>query len=65
MAASRNTVTTVAAVKLGVFTVISLVVTTVLAMIMGNFGFGSTTEYKALFSSASLLQRATTSGSRA
>lgn len=57
MSASRNTVTTVAAVKLGIFTVISLVVTTVLAMIMGNFGFGSTTEYKALFSSASLLQK--------
>jgi phospholipid/cholesterol/gamma-HCH transport system substrate-binding protein len=52
---SRNTVTTVAAVKLGMFTVVSLVVTTVLAMIMGNFGFGSTTEYKAVFSSASLL----------
>jgi phospholipid/cholesterol/gamma-HCH transport system substrate-binding protein len=55
--ASRNTVTTVAAVKLGVFTAVSLVVTTVLAMIMGNFGFGSTTTYKAMFSSASLLQK--------
>ena len=54
--ANRNTVTTVAAVKLGIFTAVSLVVTTVLAMIMGNFGFGSTTEYKALFSSASLLK---------
>jgi phospholipid/cholesterol/gamma-HCH transport system substrate-binding protein len=54
---SRNTVTTVAAVKLGIFTAVSLVVTTVLAMIMGNFGFGSTTEYKALFSSASLLTK--------
>lgn len=57
MSASRNTVTTIAAVKLGVFTVVSLVVTTVLAMIMGNFGFGSTTEYKAVFSSASLLTK--------
>jgi phospholipid/cholesterol/gamma-HCH transport system substrate-binding protein len=54
---SRNTVTAVAAVKLGIFTVISLVVTTVLAMIMGNFGFGSTTQYKAVFSSASLLSK--------
>lgn len=54
---SRNTVTTVAAVKLSIFTAVSLVVTTVLAMIMGNFGFGSTTEYKALFSSASLLTK--------
>jgi phospholipid/cholesterol/gamma-HCH transport system substrate-binding protein len=55
--ASRNAVTTVAAVKLTIFTVVSLVVTSVLAMIMGNFGFGSTTEYKAVFSSASLLTR--------
>ena len=54
---SRNTVTTVAGVKLAIFTAISLVVTSVLAMIMGNFGFGSTTEYKALFSSASLLTK--------
>jgi phospholipid/cholesterol/gamma-HCH transport system substrate-binding protein len=54
---SRNTVTTVAAIKLGIFTVVSLVVTTVLAMIMGNFGFGSTTDYKAVFSSASLLTK--------
>ena len=55
--ATRNTVTTIAGVKLAIFTVISLVVTSVLAMIMGNFGFGSTTEYKALFSSASLLTK--------
>ncbi|RNL64813.1 MCE family protein [Nocardioides marmoriginsengisoli] len=54
---TRNTATTVAAVKLGIFTACSLVVTTVLAMIMGNFGFGSTTEYKALFSSASLISK--------
>lgn len=52
---ARNTTTTVAAVKLGIFTACSLVVTTVLAMIMGHFGFGSTTQYKALFSSASLI----------
>ena len=55
--AGRNTVTTVAAIKLGVFTAISIVVTTVLAMIMGNVGFGSTTEYQAVFSSASLLTK--------
>jgi phospholipid/cholesterol/gamma-HCH transport system substrate-binding protein len=54
---ARNTVTTVAAVKLGIFTAVSLVVTTVLAMIMGNFGFGSTTQYQAVFSSASLLTK--------
>jgi phospholipid/cholesterol/gamma-HCH transport system substrate-binding protein len=57
MSASRNTVTTVAAIKLGIFTVISVVVTTVLAMIMGNFGFGATTEYRAVFSSASLITK--------
>ncbi len=55
--ATRNTETTVAAVKLAIFTAVSLVVTTVLAMIMGNFGFGSTTEYKALFTSASLITK--------
>jgi phospholipid/cholesterol/gamma-HCH transport system substrate-binding protein len=55
--ASRNSATTVAAVKLTIFTACSIVVTTVLAMIMGNFGFGSTTEYKALFSSASLVTK--------
>jgi phospholipid/cholesterol/gamma-HCH transport system substrate-binding protein len=55
--ASRNTTTILAATKLGVFTVISLVVTTVLAMIMGNFGFGSTTQYQAVFSSASMLTK--------
>jgi phospholipid/cholesterol/gamma-HCH transport system substrate-binding protein len=57
VASSRNTATTMAGVKLGIFTTVSLVVTTVMAMIMGNFGFGSTTEYKAVFSSASLLTK--------
>lgn len=52
---TRNTATTTAAIKLSIFTAISLVVTTVLAMIMGNFGFGSTTQYKAMFSNASLI----------
>ena len=54
---ARNTQTTVAAVKLGTFTLISIIVTTVLAMIMGHFGFGSTTQYKALFSNASLISK--------
>jgi phospholipid/cholesterol/gamma-HCH transport system substrate-binding protein len=53
----RNTETTVAAVKLGIFTLTSLVVTTVLAMIMGHFGVGSTTQYKAVFSNASLIHK--------
>lgn len=55
--ASRNTITAIAGVKLAIFTAVSLVVTTVLAMIMGNFGFGSTTQYQAVFSSASLLTK--------
>jgi len=54
---SRNTATTVSAVKLGIFTLTSIVVTTVLAMIMGHFGFGSTTQYNALFSNASLIKK--------
>jgi phospholipid/cholesterol/gamma-HCH transport system substrate-binding protein len=57
MSASRNTVTAIAGAKLAIFTVVSLVVTSVLAMIMGNFGFGSTTQYEAVFSSASLLTK--------
>lgn len=52
---TRSTTTALAAVKLAVFTAISLVVTSVLAMIMGNVGFGSTVEYKALFTSASMI----------
>ena len=55
--ASRNAVTVIAGIKLTIFTVVSVVVTTVLAMIMGNFGFGSTTQYQAVFSSASLLTK--------
>jgi phospholipid/cholesterol/gamma-HCH transport system substrate-binding protein len=55
--ASRNAVTAIAGIKLTIFTVVSIVVTTVLAMIMGNFGFGSTTQYQAVFSSASLLTK--------
>jgi phospholipid/cholesterol/gamma-HCH transport system substrate-binding protein len=54
---SRNAVTAAAGIKLAIFTAVSLVVTSVLAMIMGNFGFGSTTEYQAVFSSASLLTK--------
>ncbi|RNL79553.1 MCE family protein [Nocardioides marmorisolisilvae] len=54
---ARNTATTVAAVKLGIFTLVSIVVTTMLAMIMGHFGFGSTTQYKAVFKSASLISK--------
>jgi phospholipid/cholesterol/gamma-HCH transport system substrate-binding protein len=53
---SRNTVTAVAAVKLGIFSVVSLLVTGMLAVIMGNIGFGGRTAYSAVFTSASMLQ---------
>lgn len=56
MTASRNTTTAVAAVKLGVFVLASLLVTGLLAAIMGSFGFGSQDEYRAVFSSASMLE---------
>jgi phospholipid/cholesterol/gamma-HCH transport system substrate-binding protein len=46
-----------AGVKLLVFSVVSLLVTGLLAAIMGNFGFGDQAEYKAVFSSASMLEK--------
>ena len=54
---SRNSVTTAAAVKLGIFTIASVLVTGLLAAIMGNIGFGGGNEYKAIFSTASMLQK--------
>lgn len=57
MAVSRKTVTTVAAVKLGIFVLASVVVTGTLFAIMGNFSFGSQSQYNAVFSNASLLKK--------
>jgi phospholipid/cholesterol/gamma-HCH transport system substrate-binding protein len=57
MAVSRNTVTAVAGIKLGIFVLASLLVTGTLTAIMGSFAFGSQSEYKAIFSSASLLAK--------
>lgn len=54
---SRNSVTISAGIKLGIFTVISILVTGLLAAIMGNVGFGEGKEYKAIFSTASMLQK--------
>lgn len=54
---SRNSVTMAAGIKLGIFTVISILVTGLLAAIMGNVGFGAGKEYKAIFSTASMLQK--------
>jgi phospholipid/cholesterol/gamma-HCH transport system substrate-binding protein len=53
----RNAATTAAGIKLLVFTVVSLLVTGLLAAIMGNFGFGDQAEYRAVFSSASMLKK--------
>ena len=52
----RNAVTIAAGVKLAIFTVVSVLVTGLLAAIMGNVGFGPGTEYRAVFTSASMLQ---------
>jgi phospholipid/cholesterol/gamma-HCH transport system substrate-binding protein len=53
----RNVQTTLAAVKLGIFVLVSIIVTGTLTAIMGSFAFGSETEYKAEFTSASLIQK--------
>jgi phospholipid/cholesterol/gamma-HCH transport system substrate-binding protein len=53
----RNAETIAAGVKLLIFTIVSLLVTGLLAAIMGNFGFGASTEYKAVFSNASMLEK--------
>ncbi|HWM72510.1 MAG TPA: MCE family protein [Nocardioides sp.] len=52
---SRNTVFALAAIRLGIFAVVSILITGMLVAIMGGFGFGSQKEYKALFTSASEL----------
>ncbi|HWJ11293.1 MAG TPA: MlaD family protein, partial [Nocardioides sp.] len=51
----RNATTMSAAIKLGVFTVVSLLVTGVLTVIMGNIGFGDRHEFKAVFTNATML----------
>ena len=53
----RNNVTIKAGIKLLIFTIVSVLVTGLLAAIMGNFGFGDSTEYKAVFSNASMLEK--------
>ena len=54
---SRNTQTTVAAIKLGIFVLVSVLVTGTLTAIMGSFAFGSEEEYKADFTTASMIQK--------
>lgn len=54
---SRNSTTIKAGIKLAVFTVVSVLVTGLLAAIMGNIGFGSGTTYQAVFTTASMLEK--------
>jgi phospholipid/cholesterol/gamma-HCH transport system substrate-binding protein len=54
---ARNTATTLAAIKLGIFTITSVLVTGLLAVIMGHLGFGSQSTYHAIFTSASELKK--------
>jgi phospholipid/cholesterol/gamma-HCH transport system substrate-binding protein len=54
---SRNTQTIVAGIKLTIFVVVSLIVTGTLTAIMGSFSFSGETEYKAAFSTASLIKK--------
>jgi phospholipid/cholesterol/gamma-HCH transport system substrate-binding protein len=54
---SRNSVTYSALAKLTVFTIASVLVTGLLAVIMGHFGLGGTTKYHAVFSNASMLKK--------
>ena len=54
---SRNSKTVASAVKLGIFTVVSILVTGLLAAIMGNIGFGAGREYQAVFTTASMLEK--------
>jgi len=53
----RNATFALAGIRLGIFVIVSLLVTGLLVVIMGNFGFGPQSEYKAVFSSASELTK--------
>jgi phospholipid/cholesterol/gamma-HCH transport system substrate-binding protein len=56
-ASNRNRTTISAGIKLGVFTVVSVIVTGLLAVIMGNVGFGEGRTYQAEFVNASSLEK--------
>jgi phospholipid/cholesterol/gamma-HCH transport system substrate-binding protein len=53
----RNATTIMAGAKLLIFTIVSIIVTGMLAAIMGNIGFGAGREYQAIFSSASMIEK--------
>jgi phospholipid/cholesterol/gamma-HCH transport system substrate-binding protein len=54
---SRNAVFAAAGIKLAIFTAISIFVTGLLVVIMGNIGLGSRTTYEAIFTNASTLEK--------
>ncbi len=54
---ARNQVTIAAGIKLTIFTVVSVLVTGLLAVIMGNLGFGEARTYEAVFTSATSLKK--------
>ncbi|WP_139978485.1 MCE family protein [Nocardioides litoris] len=56
-ASQQNRTTLAAGVKLGIFTVVSVLVTGLLAVIMGNIGFGEGRTYRAEFVNASSLEK--------
>lgn len=53
---SRDTTFTLAAIRFGIFTIVSVLVTGMLVIIMGGSGLGAQTEYKAIFTSATELK---------
>ena len=53
---TRDTTFTLAAIRFGIFTIVSVLVTGMLVIIMGGSGLGAQTEYKAIFTNASELK---------
>lgn len=53
----RNAATRAAAIKLAIFTMVSVFVTGLLAVIMGNVGFGDRNEFQAIFTNATMLEK--------
>lgn len=53
----RNLTTLSAGIKLGLFTLVSVLVTATLTVIMGHIGIGSSHEYRAILATASMLKK--------
>ena len=53
----RNLTTLSAGIKLGAFTIVSLIVTGTLTVIMGHIGLGAEQDYKAIFTTASSIKK--------